>query len=100
MFNGNQKPIPLGITDTDLSSTSKEELFILSAENLYLQPGERCRIQGYCKSKHDGEGIPAQGLADRNYSTRLPFSVVRELRALRVGESSAHYNKEFYQKTY
>ena len=81
LFKGNQKPISLGITDTGLSSKDREEVFILSAENLYLQLGEICRIQGYCKMKHDSRGDPAQGLVDRNYSTRLPVSVVRELRA-------------------
>ena len=52
----------MGITDASLSPISKEELFILSSVNLYLQPGEVCRIQGYCKPKHDSESIPAQGL--------------------------------------
>ena len=51
LFKGSQKLIPLGITDTGLSPNNQEELFILSAENLYLQPGEVHRIQGYCKTR-------------------------------------------------
>ena len=83
LFSGDQKPIPLRITDAGLSTISKEELFILSTDNLYFQHGEVRRIQGYCKTKHDSLGIPAQGLVDLNYSTRLPVSVVRELRGLK-----------------